>query len=117
MFSETLKENLKQHVVGQPYAIHSVVRGVTRLLSGMTPYERSWCTYLFIGPPSTGRACLVRPLARALNGDENVLTVCCKPTLHSDPWQSFVQQLAPLVGVPHAHGTVAAAADEAVSVG
>ena len=64
MFSESLRNALQQEVVGQPDAIRAVVRGVTRLSSGLTPRERSWCAYLFIGPPGTGRGHLVRTLGR-----------------------------------------------------
>ena len=51
MFSEMIRTTLEREVIGQPAAIASVVRGITRLASGLTPRERSWCTYLFIGPP------------------------------------------------------------------
>lgn len=97
MFSEVLREALAREVVGQPHAIHSVVRGMTRLMSGLTPRERSWCAYLFIGPPGTGRAHLVRTVARGLHGDEqSVLTVNCNMGGNTDPWRTFVDQLAPL---------------------
>ena len=75
MFSDTIQAALLKEVVGQPQAVRSVVRGVTRLLSGMTPVERSWCTYLFIGPSGTGRTHLVRSLARLLHGAERIHTV------------------------------------------
>jgi ATP-dependent Clp protease ATP-binding subunit ClpC len=66
------------------------------VLSGLTPTERSWCAYLFIGPPGTGRAHLVRSLARVLHGAEQVHTVNCNPGGQADPWMWFVQQLTPL---------------------
>lgn len=97
MFSERMMEALTHEVVGQPQAIHSVVRSATRLLSGLTPLERSWCAHLFIGPPGTGRAHLVRTLARHLHGDETAHTVSCNSGGQPDPWTCFVQQLAPLL--------------------
>jgi len=95
MFSETIRRALLREVAGQPHAVQSVVRGVTRVLSGLTPTERSWCAYLFIGPPGTGRAHLVRSLARVLHGSEKIITVNCNPGGQADPWLWFVQQLAP----------------------
>jgi ATP-dependent Clp protease ATP-binding subunit ClpA len=97
MFSEMIREALAHEVIGQPYAVNSVVRGVTRLASGMTPLERSLCAYLFVGPPGTGRAHLVRSLARILYGDEAVLTLNCNASGHPDPWLEFLYQLAPLL--------------------
>lgn len=41
MFSEQLKQALAEEVVGQPRAIASVVRSVTRIVGGLTPLERS----------------------------------------------------------------------------
>jgi ATP-dependent Clp protease ATP-binding subunit ClpA len=96
MFSERIKEALEREVVGQPNAVQSVVRGVTRLVSGLTPMERSWCVYLLVGPPGTGRTYLVRTLARLLRGSEEPYTVNCNPAGQADPWMSFVQQLTPL---------------------
>jgi ATP-dependent Clp protease ATP-binding subunit ClpB len=100
MFSDILREALLSEVVGQPHAVNSVVRGVTRLVSGLMPPERSWCAYLFMGPPGTGRAHIVRTLARILHGDETVFTLNCNPGVHPDPWLWFVQQLTPLFAVP-----------------
>jgi ATP-dependent Clp protease ATP-binding subunit ClpA len=96
MFSESLKSSLFHEVVGQPRAVENVVRGVTRMMSGLTPSERSWCAYLFMGPPGTGRAHLVRTLARILHGEEMVFTLDCHPVGHGDMWGSFIEQLWPL---------------------
>ena len=96
MFSEMIKDALSREVVGQPHAIASIVRGVTRLASGMTPRERSWCAYLLLGPPGTGRAHLVRTLSRLLHGEERIVTVSCNPAGRADPWSWFVEQLYPL---------------------
>lgn len=104
MFSQTLKSALQQEVVGQSYAINAVVRGVTRLMSGMTPRERSWCVELFIGPRGTGRAHLIRTLGRVLHHGECALTVNGSSAGQPDPWAWFCRQLVPLVGAPRAPG-------------
>lgn len=96
VFSDELQRALSREVIGQPRAVESVVRGVTRLASGLTPVERSWCAYLFIGPPGTGRAHLVRTLARVLHGREALFTLDCNPGGHSDWWAWVVEQLMPL---------------------
>ncbi len=96
MFSEMIREALGSQVVGQPDAIDAVARGVTRLASGLTPSERTWCAYLFLGPPGTGRAHVVRSLARVLHGREAVLDVSCKSGERHDPWGEFLRQLEPL---------------------
>jgi ATP-dependent Clp protease ATP-binding subunit ClpA len=103
MFSERLREALTEEVVGQPRAIQSVVRSVTRLSSGLTPLERTWCAHLFLGPPGTGRAHLARTLARHLHGADVVHTVCCNSGRQADPWLSFVQQLEPLFSTQELH--------------
>jgi ATP-dependent Clp protease ATP-binding subunit ClpC len=96
LFSVEIQGALSSDVVGQPRAVESVVRGVTRLLSGLTPVERTWCAYLFIGPTGTGRAHLVRTLARILHGREAVFTLDCNPGGRPDWWSWFVEQLTPL---------------------
>jgi len=97
MLSDAFKDALSHEVIGQPQAVNSIVRGVTRLMSGMTPRERSWCAYLFVGPPGTGRSHVVRSLARILHGDETaVLSLSCNPGVQTDPWLGFIQQLTPL---------------------
>jgi len=109
MYSEALKETLGHEVVGQPRAVDAVVRGVTRLVSGLTPVERSWCAYLFLGPPGTGRAHLARTLARVLG--QGLLTLDCDPSGHADWWGWFVEQLVPLFARQE-HRRVAGAAPE-----
>ena len=97
MFSEMIKVALERDVVGQADAIRDVARGVTRLASGLTPSERTWCAFLFIGPTGTGRAHMVRSLARVLYGYEAELTVNCKTTGNADPCVEFLRQLEPLL--------------------
>lgn len=96
MFSERIRNALEREVVGQPEAVSGVARGVTRLASCLTPAERSWCSYLFIGPPGTGRSHLARSVARILYGHESVLTIHCKGVGPVDPWHEFLRRLEPL---------------------
>jgi ATP-dependent Clp protease ATP-binding subunit ClpA len=44
MFSDTIKAALERDVVGQPQAVNSVVRGVTRVTSGLMPADCSHST-------------------------------------------------------------------------
>jgi ATP-dependent Clp protease ATP-binding subunit ClpA len=97
MFSDAIKAALEKEVVGQPFAVNTVVRGLTRLVSGLTPREHSMCAQMFIGPPGTGKSHLVRTLARLLHGDERRLVIVdCGQLSGTDPLLAFTAQLAPL---------------------
>ncbi|HJQ98715.1 MAG TPA: AAA family ATPase [Candidatus Polarisedimenticolaceae bacterium] len=102
MFSDVLKAALEKEIVGQPAAIASAVRGTTRVMSGLTPRERGWCAYMFMGPSGTGKTQLVRVLAQALHGEGRGLFIAdCTHFLHADPWTAFAAQLAPMFSEPH----------------
>lgn len=97
MFSDVLKTELEKEIVGQRAAIASVVRSATRVISGLTPRERSWSASMFMGPSGTGKTQLVRTLATVLHGENRGLHVAdCTHFVHGDPWASFVTQLAPM---------------------
>jgi ATP-dependent Clp protease ATP-binding subunit ClpA len=101
MFSDVLKAALEQEIAGQPAAIASAVRGTTRVMSGLTPRERSWCAYMFMGPSGTGKTQLVRTLAESLHGEGRGLFIAdCTHFVHSDPWTAFATQLAPMFSRP-----------------
>jgi len=101
MFSNVLKAALEKEIVGQPDAIASVVRGTTRVMSGLTPRERSWCAYMFMGPSGTGKTQLVRTLAQTLHGEGRGLYIAdCTQFVHGDPWTAFAAQLAPMFSQP-----------------
>jgi ATP-dependent Clp protease ATP-binding subunit ClpA len=101
MFSDLIKSQLEAGIVGQRPAINAVVRGVTRVVSGMTPQERSYCAYMLMGPSGTGKSHLVGTLARVIHGDERRVVVAdCTQFVHGDPWMVFAAQLAPLFEGP-----------------
>jgi ATP-dependent Clp protease ATP-binding subunit ClpC len=101
MFSDVLKAALEKEIAGQPAAIASAVRGTTRVMSGLTPRERSWCAYMFMGPSGTGKTQLVRTLAQTLHGEGRGLFIAdCTQFVHSDPWTAFAAQLAPMFSQP-----------------
>jgi len=101
MFSDVLKAALEIEIAGQPAAIASAVRGTTRVMSGLTPRERSWCAYMFMGPSGTGKTQLVRTLAKTLHGEGRGLVIAdCTPFVQGDPWMAFAAQLAPMFSQP-----------------
>lgn len=96
---------LDRDVVGQRHAIQSVVRGVTRVLSGLTPREHSHFASLFMGPAGTGKTHLIRVLARVLHGDERrIVNADCTQLVPGDAWAALALQLAPLWGPPGQDG-------------
>ena len=102
MFSDVLKAALEKEIAGQPAAIASAVRGTTRVMSGLTPRERGWCAYMFMGPSGTGKTQLVRALAQSLHGEGRGLYIAdCTHFVHADPWTAFAAQLAPMFSVPN----------------
>jgi len=102
MFSDVLKAALETEIVGQPAAIASAVRGTTRVMSGLTPRERGWSAYMFMGPSGTGKTQLVRVLAQTLHGEGRGLFIAdCTHFVHADPWTAFAAQLAPMFSEPH----------------
>lgn len=100
MFSERIREALEREVVGQSGAVDSVARGVTRLVSGLTPAERSWEACLLIGPHGTGRSHLVRSLARIFYRDERVFTIHARAVGQVDPWMDLLHRLEPVLASP-----------------
>ena len=101
MFSDVLKAALESEIAGQPAAIASAVRGTTRVMSGLTPRERSWCAYMFMGPSGTGKTQLVRTLAQTLHGEGRGLFIAdCAQFVHGEPWWAFSAQILPMFSQP-----------------
>lgn len=96
MFSDLIKSALEKEVVGQPRAVNTIVRGVTRLMSGMMPRERQLCAYMLMGPTGTGKSHIVHTLARWLHNDGQRALVIDGSVLTGDPRLAFAAQLAPL---------------------
>lgn len=104
MFSDGIQAALEREVVGQPDAIQAVVQGVTRVLSGLMPRERTWCAYMFLGPSGTGKTQLIQTLARTIHRDTGGLYIAdCTHYMHADPWLTLVSQLLPMFSVPRVH--------------
>ncbi|MHC5063954.1 MAG: AAA family ATPase [Planctomycetota bacterium] len=114
MFSDAIRAALEDEVVGQPRVVHTVVRGVTRLVSGLMPRERTLCAYLFIGPTGTGKTHLIRSLGRILQAEQRSVVVDCSELAHSDPRMAFAAQVAPLF---QQQGSVADSWGQASSAG
>jgi ATP-dependent Clp protease ATP-binding subunit ClpC len=117
VFSDVLKDALDAEVIGQPRAVHGVVRGVTWALSGMARDEGPLCCYMFLGPSGTGKTHLVEVLAKTLHGDTRHVTVAdCTPHAHGDPWMTFVGQIAHLFACPQPDDRFAMLDSEPLSI-
>jgi ATP-dependent Clp protease ATP-binding subunit ClpB len=97
MYSNLIKSRLEREVVGQPRAIHGVVCGVTRIVSGLTPRERTFGAWLLMGPTGTGKTLLIQTLARILHGDDaHAVVVDCTQMADQPASAALGAQLAPL---------------------
>lgn len=110
VFSYVIRAALEAEVVGQRPAVHTVVRGATRLLSGLTPRERRLGAFLFVGPTGTGKSHLVQTASRVLGVEARTAVIDCREIVHGDPRMQFATQAAGLFvsslpGFPWGNGT------------
>lgn len=97
MFSDVVTSALETDVIGQQTAVRTIVPGVIRVASGLTPRERTFAAYMLMGPTGTGKTHLIQTLARALHGDQQrVLVADCSSLLPGDAGTAFAARLAPL---------------------
>ena len=68
-----LEDHLREHVIGQDTAVHSVAEAVRRTRAGLGDPERPIGSFLFLGPSGVGKTELARALARCLYGDTDRL--------------------------------------------
>ena len=69
-----LEETLKSRIIGQDKACHAVAAAIARSKVGLGDPHRPVGTFLFVGPPGTGKTELSKVLAEELFDDEsNVL--------------------------------------------
>lgn len=118
MYSDVIKSRLEHEVVGQTRAVNSIVRGVTRVVSGLTPRERTFCAYMLIGPAGTGKTLLIQTLARILHGDDSRVIVIDSGQLSGfHPGIALATQLMPLYGQAQWNGRQPAAVAEPSPLG
>lgn len=68
-----MEEILKQRVVGQDEAIHSISNAVRRSRAGISEENRPIGTFMFLGPTGVGKTELAKALAEFMFNNENAL--------------------------------------------
>ena len=68
-----LETELASYVIGQPSAVHAVVRAIHRFRTGIAPEHRPTGSFLFIGPTGVGKTELCRVLASSYFGSDDAL--------------------------------------------
>ncbi|KAK9378743.1 P-loop containing nucleoside triphosphate hydrolase protein [Kockiozyma suomiensis] len=68
-----MEDSLKQRVVGQDEAIHSIADAVRLQRAGLTNEKRPVASFLFLGPTGTGKTELTKALAEFLFDDESAV--------------------------------------------
>ncbi len=69
----TLKERIKQELIGQETAIDAIHQALLRARAGLGDPKRPACSLLFCGPTGVGKTRLARLLAKHLFGKEEAL--------------------------------------------
>ena len=68
-----LEEHLKERVIGQDEAVHSVAAAVRRSRAGLSDPNRPLGSFMFLGPTGVGKTELAKALAAALFDDERAM--------------------------------------------
>ncbi|KAK9447979.1 P-loop containing nucleoside triphosphate hydrolase protein [Limtongia smithiae] len=68
-----MEDSLKQRVIGQDEAIHSIADAVRLQRAGLTNERRPVASFLFLGPTGTGKTELTKALAEFLFDDESAV--------------------------------------------
>lgn len=69
----SLEEHLRNRVVGQDEAIHTIAKAIRRSRSGVNDPRRPLGTFLFLGPTGVGKTELARALAELVFGKSEAL--------------------------------------------
>ncbi|MBO7137738.1 MAG: ATP-dependent Clp protease ATP-binding subunit [Bacteroidaceae bacterium] len=69
----SLKEVLKQHVIGQDEAVATVARAIQRSRVGLKDPQKPIGTFLFVGPTGVGKTYLAKCLAEELFGKADAI--------------------------------------------
>jgi ATP-dependent Clp protease ATP-binding subunit ClpB len=89
-----LEAGLRERIVGQEEAIHTIVDAYQAWLAGMNTPGRPVANLLFLGPTGTGKTRMVEAVAETLAGDARaVVKVDCAEFQHS-------HEVAKLIGSP-----------------
>jgi ATP-dependent Clp protease ATP-binding subunit ClpB len=92
--AEDLETKLRNLIIGQDEAIHSIVRAYQTYLAGLSPVGRPIGNFLFLGPTGSGKTRIVEATAESLLKDaRSVIKVDCAEFQHS-------HEIAKLIGSP-----------------
>lgn len=95
MFSLNLQTALERELVGQPRAVHTVVRAVAVALGGLGNPDGPVGVYLLVGPNGTGKTELARSLARQVHGTtERLVVVDCGQLGSRHELETLTRQVA-----------------------
>jgi len=68
-----IEGELKQHIIGQDEAIHTLAHAIQRTRAGLKDPNRPIGSFIFLGPSGVGKTLLAKVLAKYLFEDENAL--------------------------------------------
>lgn len=68
-----LEKDLSDNIIGQDYAVNSVVNSIKRAKAGLAGFDRPLANFLFVGPTGVGKTELAKQLAKSLFGTKEAL--------------------------------------------